>query len=239
MPTKWYESNKRLLNEEKKSLSDKHPFLKLEIATSGTPLNSKVALKIESALVSGIYRLKIPESQRYYDYRIAIVLSDNYPQSSPVMYCNDKKLPIGEIDRHIMKDGRACLGVQAEISQKWRSNPRIVPFIDNLVAPFLVWQVFYDEHGYPPPWGQRSHYGEGILEFYSETLKMPNGPHIIGFMKLLSRKNNPKGHEECPCGTGRRLRNCHIELIRKAREQVDRQDVCEDLSIIEQRSDKK
>ena len=58
--------------------------------------------------------------------------------------------------------------------------------------------------------------------------------NIKAFMNLLARKNQPKGHEECPCGSGLRLRNCHTDLVRKAREQVDRQDVCEDISTIEQ-----
>lgn len=238
MPTKWYESNKRLFVEEKDFLAIKYPFLKMEILPSGTRINKVFALRTESAIVSGIYRLLIPDSQRYLDYRIVVLLPDNYPRRIPRMYCNDRKLPIGNINRHIMSDGSACLGVNAEISQKWRYNSRIVPFLDEIVAPFLVWQTYYDEHRQPPPWGQRSHYDQGILEFYSELLGITAGHNVETFMKLLARKNHPKGHEECPCGTGRRLRDCHIEHIRKAREQVGRQDVCEDLSIIEQRSDK-
>lgn len=238
MCAKWHESNKKLFAEERASLAVKYPFLKMEIVPSGTRINKVFTLRTESAIVSGIYRLLIPDSQRYLDYRIAILLPDNYPTRIPRMYCNDRKLPIGNIDRHIMSDGSACLGVNAEISQKWRLNPKIVPFLDEIVAPFLVWQTFYDEHGQPPPWGQRSHYAQGVLEFYAEFLHIEAESNIKAFMNLLVRKNQPKGHEECPCGSGRRLRNCHIELIRKAREQVDRQDVCEDLSIIEQKSNK-
>jgi len=238
MCAKWYESNKKLFAEERDSLAGKYPFLKMEVLPSGTRINKVCSLRTEAAIVSGIHRLLIPDSQSYIDYRIAILSPDNYPKIVPTMFCNDKKLPIGNIDRHIMSDGSACLGVIAEISQKWCSNPRIVPFLDEIVSPFLVWQAYYDAHGQPPPWGQRSHYGEGILEFYSEILELPNEPNIVKFMKLLTRKNNPKGHEECPCGSGLRLRNCHSDLVRKAREQVGWQDAHEDLSIIERRSDK-
>jgi hypothetical protein len=239
MAKKWYQSNKKLYAEEEQSLRAKHPFLKLEIIPPGSVLNKKVSLLAEAAVVNGICRLTMSNStQRYWDYRIAFVLPDNYPATPPIMYCNDDKLPIGEIDRHIMNDGQACLGVQGEVSQRWKTNPRILAFLDDLVAPFLVWQVYYDENGHPPLWGQRSHGLLGILEFYGEILSIPPGPMVVSFMKLLARKNRPQGHEECPCGSGQRLRHCHAELIKKGREVVDWQDVSIDLSTIEKITNK-
>lgn len=238
MCAKWYESNKKLFAEERDSLAGKYPFLKMEVLPSETRINKVCSLRTEAAIVSGIHRLSILESQRYLDYRIAIVLPDNYPKIVPTMFCNDKKLPIGNIDRHIMSDGSACLGVIAEISQKWCSNPRIVPFLDEIVSPFLVWQAYYDAHEQPPPWGQRSHYGEGILEFYSEILELPNEPNIVEFMKLLARKNNPKGHEECPCGSGKKLRDCHHKNVSKAHESIAWHDAKTDLLNIGNKSEK-
>ena len=177
-------------------LGDRFLLLKLEIVPPGTRISEGYVLGAEAAVVCGIYRLSIPDSQRYIDYRNAILLPDNYPRDFPRMYCNDKKLPIGNIDRHIMNDGSACLGVNAEIGQKWRGNPRIIPFIDEIVAPFLVWQAYYDAHGEPPPWGERPHYAKGILEFYGELLHGEVDWNIKDFMELLARKNNPKGHDD-------------------------------------------
>ncbi|MCK9274652.1 MAG: SEC-C domain-containing protein [Syntrophales bacterium] len=230
---KWYQSNKRFLAEERQSLGEKYPFLKIDIAPMGIRINEALVLREEAALVNGIYRLSIPDSQRYIDYRIAILLPDNYPRDFPRMYCNDEKLPIGNIDRHIMTDGSACLGVNAEISQKWRAKPRIVFFLDEIVAPFLVWQAYYDTHGQPPPWGQRSHYAKGIFEYYTELLHGEVDWNIKDFMELLARKNDPKGHEKCPCGSGRRLRECHAELIKHVRQQILWKDVQKDMFTIE------
>jgi len=239
MPSKWYKSNKRLFCEERDSLAGTYPLLKMEIVPPGTRINKVCALKTESAIVSGIHRLSIPDTQRYLDYRISILLPSNYPRNVPTMLCNDKKLPIGNIDRHIMDDGSACLGVNAEISQKWRFNPGIVSFLDDIVSPFLVWQAYYDSHGQAPLWGQRSHYGEGVLEFYSEILQLPNEPYIAKFMQLLARKNNPKGHEECPCGSGEKLRNCHHRNVSKARESIAWQDAKIDLLSINSKAKKR
>ena len=52
--------------------------------------------------------------------------------------CNDPKLPIGNIDRHIMPDGSACLGVYADIMIRWIMKPDIVNFLEDFAAPFLV-----------------------------------------------------------------------------------------------------
>jgi hypothetical protein len=232
VPKKWYQSSNKLFVEERDSLTRNYPFVKLEITALGTLINRAVPLEREAALVSGIYRLMVPDSERYRDYRIAVVLPDKYPEDPPVMYCNDEKLPIGNIDRHIMNDGRACLGVQGEIRARWSSGSTIIGFLENFVAPFLAWQAYYDDHKKPPPWGARSHYSQGILEFYGELLGRPGDSSLVGFMRLLARKNRPQGHELCPCGSGKRLRNCHRDLLYEVRERVAWHDVADDLEVL-------
>ena len=51
-------------------------------------------------------------------------------------------------------------------------------------------------------------------------------------MKLLAKKNRPKGHEHCPCGSGERLRNCHRELLYSTREKVVWEYVVKDLQAV-------
>jgi len=55
---------------------------------------------------------------------------------------------------------------------------------------------------------------------------------IVEFMKLLARKNRPKGHEQCPCGCGDRLRNCHRQLLYSSREKVKWEYVVRDLKAV-------
>lgn len=92
---------------------------------------------------------------------------------------------------------------------RWQAAPNIVSFLDTIVAPFLAWQVYYDAFGCPPPWGERAHFGKGVLQYYAEILGLPETANIIGFMRLLARKNPPQGHESCPCGSGKNLRACN------------------------------
>jgi hypothetical protein len=96
----------------------------------------------------------------------------------------------------------------------------------------LAWQLYYDAFGKPPEWGERSHGIKGILEYYAEFLNMSDHHAIINFMKLLSRKNHPKGHEFCPCGSKRRIRHCHCELLQNLRYKIPWIDVANDLELI-------
>jgi len=228
----WYEGNRKLLREERKAVASACPLLRLVVVGPGFEINSLCRLKLECAVVHGIYNLHIPDLCRQIEYGIVLVLPSNYPKAAPRMFCNDPKLPIDNINRHIMSDGRACLGVQAEISMRWSLGSTIVDFLNELVAPFLVWQAYYDTNKKPPPWGERSHFAQGILEFYAELLGRSLDSSVIGFMRLLARKNRPKGHELCPCNSGRRLRNCHRDLLYKTRERVVWQDVAYDLEVL-------
>lgn len=233
----WYESNRRLFREERKALASACPLMRLAIVGPGFEINSACKLKVECAVAHGIFSLQIPDTCREIEYGIVVLPPINYPKSIPQLFCNDSKLPIGNIDRHIMTDGRACLGVQAEISMRWSAGSTIVDFLDNLVAPFLAWQTYYDVYKKSPPWGERSHSAHGIIEYYAELLGRSADSSVVGFMKLLARKNSPKGHERCPCNSGKRLRDCHRDLLHEARERVSWQDVAQDLRIFVQRDD--
>jgi len=235
----WYESNRKLFREEREGLASAHPLLRLAVVGFGFQINSVCGLKSECAVVHGIYGLDAPDVSRQIEYSIVLVLPKNYPKTPPAMFCNDPKLPIGNIDRHIMKDGHACLGVHAEIGSRWKPESMIVTFLDDLVAPFLAWQAYYDVHHEPPPWGERSHYKQGILEYYAELLGRPIDSSIEGFMRLLARANRPKGHEPCPCNSGERLRNCHRDILYEARQQVASQDVEQDLAVLNSADDTK
>jgi len=231
----WYEGNRKLFREERKALASAFPLLRLVVVGPGFKINNVCKLKHESAIVHGIYNLDIPDSCRQIEYGVVLVLPSNYAKRPPAMFCNDPKLPIGNIDRHIMTDGRACLGVHGEISMRWLLSSTIVGFLKSFVAPFLAWQAYYDACQKAPPWGERSHFAQGILEFYGEILGRPADSSVIGFMRLLARKNQPKGHELCPCNSGERLRSCqnHRDLIYKLRERVACQEVARDLEVLE------
>lgn len=230
--TQWYKNNKRLFREERAALAVRCPLMQLIVAKPGFKINNELILKAECAVAYGTYEFKVPGMCQEIDYRISILFPEKYPNSPPLMFCNDPKLPMCNIDRHIIRNGKACLGVEAEIKQKWPKGSLIVNFINDIIDPFLAWQAYYDVYQKAPSWGERSHFPEGILEYYGEVLQLPIEAPIKDFMKLLAQKNDPKGHELCPCNSGKKLRHCHRELIDKTRKVVNCQVVAEDLKQI-------
>ncbi|MCF8080481.1 MAG: hypothetical protein K9K88_14475 [Desulfobacterales bacterium] len=232
MAYRWWINNKKLFRKERKALAEAHPLLRLQLMPSGYRVNDAFCLEKECVVTHGVYCLRAPKGAAEIDYRIALLLWERYPKEPPIMYCSDPKLPDCDIDRHILINGEACLGVRAEIGKHWPPGSSIVDFIDSLVAPFLAWQLYYDVFGKVPPWGERSHGITGIYEFYAELLDWPVEKRLIGFMRLLARKSHPKGHEICPCESGKRIRDCHRSRIYAARQKVNWRDVTVDLDTV-------
>lgn len=161
-----------------------------------------------------------------YEFGIGLLYPSDYR-----LFCDDSKLPIDTLDRHILSEGQACLGVPTDIRRRWQEAPDIISFLDTIVAPFLAWQLHYDAFGSPPPWGERAHFGKGVVQYYAEILGLPDTANIIGFMRLMTRKNPPRGHEPCPCGSGQNLRNCHHrDVILHARTLVTPADAASDVA---------
>jgi len=134
--TPWYKSNQKLFREERAALASIAPLLGMVIANPGFRLNSERLLKHESAVSFGTYGISIPDSAHQIEYRIAILMPIKYPKEAPNLFCNDPKLPIGNIDRHIMKDGSACLGVYADIMMRWSLKPGVCEFFGKLCGSF-------------------------------------------------------------------------------------------------------
>lgn len=169
--TPWFKSNRKLFREERAALGSAAPLLGMVIADPKFRLNSESVLKRKSIVVHGTYGISIPDSAQQIEYGISILMPNKYPKKLPNMFCNDPKLPIGDIDRHIMKDGSACLGVYTDTMIRWFLKPGIVNFLEGFVAPFLVWQAYYDVHQKPPSWGERSHFAEGVIELLRGTAR--------------------------------------------------------------------
>ena len=165
-------------------------------------------------------------------YSVSIELSSGYPRAVPITRCDPREVEPSR-DRHINEhSGEACLCVRSELRVNWPQGSSITRFIEQLVMPFLVGQFYYDTHGHWPAERERSHGVPGIIEAYGDfcnRLGNQSPEAIERLMRLLARKNHPKGHELCPCGSGSRLRSCHADAVRELRELVDPQNARKDL----------
>lgn len=201
---------------EKAELRKRYPALSLQIDRER-----------KQAVLSGVIMVA-PDT----GYSVSVEVPKDYPIGVPRLRCRSEEVPI-ENDRHFDQiTGTACLCARTEYRVHWPSGSSLADFIDRLVLPFLAGQFYYDTHGTWPPTGQRSHGLPGIIEAYRE-LAMPFGNTsnvtLLRLAELLARTSEPKGHEMCPCGSQRRLRNCHQEELQTLRRTIEPRHVAQDL----------
>jgi hypothetical protein len=142
------------------------------------------------------------------DFWLRIKFPQNYPELYPTVFEPHHKIPS---DFHTNPDYSLCLGTEIEISQIFFQHHTIEAFLNKLVIPYLISFVYYRDYG-ELPFGQRSHGLEGKLEYYNELLNTKNIPIIIKFL-LMVEKKKLRGHILCPCQSGKKLRNCHMNII--------------------------
>ncbi len=123
-----------------------------------------------------------------------------------------EKYNIEVIDLHFYSDdGACCLGIKST-SEKFERNFRIKRFIHDLVIPFFYRLSYTEKFGIDASsndlWGEYSHDLEGQIEYREE---------ILNFVK-----RNPSRNEPCPCGSGKKYKNCHrqeLEYIKHSHRQ--------------------
>lgn len=151
-------------------------------------------------------------------YAVEIVLLADYPNVLPLVFEVGGRVP-RDADHHINREtGEACLFVPDE---QWRVCPPEMGFLEFLNGPvrsFFLGQSLFRSTG-EWPFGQRSHGAEGIREYYEELLGIHDILVILAYLECLSRPKL-RGHWPCPCGSGKKLRDCHRSRVQELRDKI-------------------
>jgi hypothetical protein len=164
-------------------------------------------------------------------YSIEIKIPQNYPESIPIVKEIGARLP-KTIDRHFFPfDKSACLFLRDERYKYFPPGSSIIDFIKGPVENFFLSQTYFDSTG---KWlfGERSHGSDGIIEFYSEELGTDKYQAIKIFLEYLSSKKCIKGHRDCYCGSGKKLRDCHLTKLIDFRSKISPEDAKKSLIMI-------
>lgn len=197
----WYETNKNLYLSEKEFINKHYPDLVFIETDKLLELKGKFAFIAE---YEGLETLKNI-------YEIKVLFPINYPMDVPNVYETAGK--IDSFHRNKATDGSLCLGVPSEIHQIFSTERTLKNFFDNLLIPFLYSHTYYEKYK-KPPWGERDHGGKGIIQYYQEKLNTINIYGILDFLEI-SLQEKYRGHILCPCGSNKKLRNCHIDLLKE------------------------
>lgn len=169
-------------------------------------------------ILAGIFPVGSEHGSTIRQYHMGIVFPRNYPKWIPATYMLEPDIP-RVADRHFYQNGQACLCLPHEVHGFFPDGINFNEYFDRLLKPWLIGQTGFDDKGYWP-FTSRDHGMKGILQGFSELLKIDDPEDVLRFFYLLIRKNSAKGGTLCPCGSGRKLRDCHSELFKECREKI-------------------
>lgn len=141
-------------------------------------------------------------------FTVAITIPPTFPHDVPIIRETANRIP-KTADWH--NPGDLCVIVPEE----WLVDPRcgsVLEFIRGPVRDFFIGHLLA-EAGRGRPFGERDHGLPGLLQAYGEWFGTTNRETVCRYLGCLSHERI-KGHWPCPCGSQRRIRNCHRESIR-------------------------
>lgn len=142
-------------------------------------------------------------------FDLEIMIPEGYPNDLPTVKETERRIPKRF---HINPDGTLCLGTILAQKMKFSRNPTILGFIDDLIIPFLFSYIYFCKYR-KMPYGEYAHGIDGIIQHYKELFEVSSNESVVCFLELLSKKSY-RGHYWCPCGSGKRVRNCHADIIK-------------------------
>ena len=172
----------------------------------------------EFILLSGIFVVSAPEGP-YDSFNVEIHVLPSFPFHEPKVFEVGNRIP-KVADRHVYPNvGNCCLCVWEE----WLlCSPKhsFEAFLTGVLHDYFVGQTCFEAKG-EWPFGERSHGVLGILESYADILCLnTNNIEIIAEHLTVLSRDELKGHCFCPCGSGKRLRNCHLDRIKELKERI-------------------
>ena len=151
-------------------------------------------------------------------FLVEIELPPRFPQMLPFVREVGHRIP-RIADRHMYPDGLACLLVEEDW---WISHPdgryTLLEFLDGPARNYFIGQAMV-EKGMGWPFGERSHGPAGILECYAELTGTSSLAVAQDFLRMLA-EDGIRGHHECPCGSGKILRHCHMPMLLELRQKI-------------------
>jgi hypothetical protein len=143
------------------------------------------------------------------EYSIEIRIPNDYPDSLPSVFEMGNRIPN---DFHKNPDKSLCLGAPLALRRTFLNNPSLIGFIENCIIPHLYLCSYKSEFGLLP-YGELSHGWQGILEYYQNMFKVFDEWKVLRMLKFLI-ESDYRAHSRCPCGSRKRLRECHGGLMK-------------------------
>lgn len=185
---------------------DTHPGLRLDSTDDGIVLSGRYVL-------DGIY-----EDVPFYDeFDVEIRIPWGYPIELPTVRETAGRILTSKYG-HVYEDGNLCLGATCDLIDRLQSSGSLIEYLDKVIPSYLFGFLYYEEYGVAPPFGERSHGFKGLKEAYKERYGVTQDIALYNLLFALGGDRPLRGHLLCPCGSGKKLRNCHGPALWRDRE---------------------
>ena len=142
---------------------------------------------------------------------IEIVVSNKFPIVIPIVREISNGIAANYPHKNI--DGELCLASEIELKMFFAQSSDICLFLEKYIIPYLYTYCYYEEYGVYP-YGERSHGMQGNLEYLKDLLEVDDWGQVFDIMMFVIQSSY-RGHLECPCGSGERIRNCHGTVLKQ------------------------
>lgn len=157
-----------------------------------------------------------------WSYEIKIIAPRTFPSQLPRIFSIDGQVPE---NYHTNPAKDLCLGPSLQLHEILREDPTLLGYVTGTVVPFLYrhrFTVLYPNAD-PPRWGELAHGTPGLLTYYGDRLGVTDYGACLALLRPAAQRQQKKGRkEECPCGSGRTLFECHYKQMVELRKSVGR-----------------
>lgn len=147
------------------------------------------------------------------------ILVDGFPKNFPRVSENGGRIP-KKMDRHVYPDsGNCCFTTRAKSQILLKTVLKsLLDFVDEILIPYLENNSYYEINNeyYTEEY---SHGNLGIIEGYKDILQIDDTIKVAKTMINAVKSKKLVIHQNCYCGSGRRLRKCcrgkHLNNLRR------------------------
>ena len=127
-----------------------------------------------------------------------------------------------DASRHMEPDGKACIVLPDAFWYEYPDGMYLAEFIGGPLRSFFASQALLDLGLDAWPGGEWAHGNAGIIDFY-EPLLGTNDPERLADAMRIVQLPLARGHWICPCGSNKKLRDCHMTTILELRSRIPRE----------------
>ncbi|MEM9617925.1 MAG: SEC-C metal-binding domain-containing protein [Pseudomonadota bacterium] len=150
-------------------------------------------------------------------FEIECVFFKDFPKREPLVFEIGERIP-RTADRHMYLSGLCCLCVWQEWLAR-ASTTTFQAFCDGPLYNFFLSQIHFEQTK-EWPFDERSHGAKGVAESISSMIGFDLDEQQANRYAQAISAEKVKGHWPCPCGSSKKLRECHLEQIIEIRERL-------------------